>query len=86
MHGLEALVQVAVVNDAPQGSDDLGFKFIIHGQVGIVPIADHTHAPKIIALLAHLGRRVIPAPLAKLRGGYFVPGLADLFLDVEFNG
>ena len=84
VHWLEALVQVAVVHNTRERSNDVRLELEIHGQVGIGPVANHTHAHEIRALCIYLPRCVLPTLLSKLSRRYFDTWLADLLFHVEF--
>ena len=86
VHGFRALVQVTVLYDTPQGAHDIGLEGKIHGEVGIEPIPQHTHAHEILALRVHLAGGVVAAALAKLGGAYLDPGFTDFFLYIQFDG
>ena len=86
MHRLEALLQVAVVDDLAQGADDVRLKGVIHGQVRIVPVTEHAQAHEVRLLAIHLLAGVFTAFLAERAGIHLVPGLADLLFHHQFDG
>ncbi len=85
VHRLEALVQVAVLDNAGQGTDDVRLEGEVHGEVGIEPVPQHAHADEIGALGIYLPGGIFPALLAKLRRAHLDPGLADLLLDIQLD-
>ena len=86
MHGLEPLLQVPIRNYLAQCANNIGLEFEIHGQIGILPVADDTHPLEVRTLRLDLSRSVVPTLLPKLSRGHFMTGLAHFFLDVELDG
>ena len=72
---------MAVGDDASERADDVGLELKIHGEVRMLPVADHTETLEILALAVDLRARIFAAGLAELGGLHLVAGLADLFLD-----
>ena len=86
VHRLETLLQMTVVDDLAQGADDVRLEGVIHGQVGIVPVAEHAQTLKIGLLSGHLLAGVFPTLLAKGAGIHLVAGLADLLFHHQLDG
>jgi hypothetical protein len=61
VHRLGAEIEVAVGLDLPQFPDDVRLEAVVHGQVGMVPVAQHAQADEVGLLAFHLARRVFPA-------------------------
>ncbi len=81
-----ALHQVTVLGNLAQGADGVGFNHGIHGEVGIVPIADHTEAHEIALLALDLLGGVFAALLAEGFEIDLFTRLADLLLDIVLDG
>ncbi len=86
VHGLEALVQVAVLDDPPQGADDIRLEAVIHRQIGIIPVAEDAQALEVPALAIHLHRGIFTALAAKLVSLHRHPRLADGALHLQLDG
>ena len=54
--------------DAAQCAHDVGLEPEVHGQVGIIPLAQHAEADEVGLLPFDLGRRIFPAQLAEFGG------------------
>ena len=76
VHRLEALLQMAILNNAPQCADDVGLKMVIHGEVGVLPVTHHPQPLEIGALFVHLFPGIDAAGLAKLGSGDLLPRFA----------
>ena len=86
MHWLEALVHMAVIDNTRQRAHDIGLELEVHGQVGIEPVPDDTHADKIGTLAIDLSGSVVTAFFAKLLRAHLDARFTHLLLDIEFNG
>ena len=82
MHRLLALIKIAVCEYFPQLAHNIGFVFIIHSAIGVVPIAQQAESDEIGLLPFNLGLCILTAELAELRGGNV---FAVLFLHLQFN-
>ena len=85
VHGFGALDEVTVGNDLPQRSHDVRLEGGIHGEVRLLPIAEHAQALEVRPLPRHLLPRVGAAGGAKFPGADLAPGLSDLFLHHELD-
>ena len=83
IHGLEAAIDKAALDHALEGAQLVGFVAEVHGQVGVVPVAQHAQALEVLLLLGDL-RRGVGAAL----GLHFVAAqlAAKLFFHRVFNG
>ena len=82
---LEAAYKIAVFDDLSEAADDVRLGVEIHGEVGMIPVADYAEALEVSLLGLNLGLRVLAALLAELSGGYLAAGLSDLLLNLELN-
>ena len=76
MHRLGAFQQVAVVDDFAQRADDIGFGFEVHGQVRVIPVAQHAQTDKVFFLAFNLLSGVLTALHTEFRGGEFLTRFA----------
>ena len=61
VNGLEALVEIAIFKHLSQRANLVGFGTEVHGQVGVIPIAQHTESDKVLFLTRDLLSRVSAA-------------------------
>ncbi len=66
MHRFAALIQVAVFVNVAERAHDIGLGAVIHGQVGVIPIAQHAETDEILFLPFHLLCRIGAAQFAEL--------------------
>ncbi len=85
VHRLHALQQMAIGNDAPERAHDIGLEGKIHGEIGILPVTEHTEANEILALALHLAEGIVATVRAKLVMADSHARLADLLLDIELD-
>ena len=78
-------MQMAVIYHCGEGTDNIGLKAKIHGQVRVVPLTHYPHADKVCFLRLDLFLRVFPAVSTKLRGGHFVTRFTHFFLNIELD-
>ncbi len=83
VHRLAALIQIAALIDLAECADDVGFGLVIHGQVGMIPVADHAEADEILLLALDLLPGVFAAQFAELRWRY---GFAVFLFHLQFDG
>ena len=82
VHRLQALEQVAAGIQFADGTNLVGLVAKRHGQVGIVPVAEHAEADEILLLPLHLLGGKAAAQLARLVGRQVLAvGLLDLVFD-----
>ena len=86
MHRLEPLLQVTIGDYLAQCANNIGLEFEIHGQVGILPVANDTHPLEVSTLCLDLSRSIVSTLLPKFSRGHFMTGLAHFFLDVQLDG
>jgi len=86
VHRLGTLVQMTRLHDAPQGADDVRFLLEVHGEIGILPVAQHQQPLEIGLLFFNLAAGIVTAGLAELCGAHFLPRLAHLFLHLQLDG
>ena len=75
VHGFQATVNKAALDDALEGADFAGFVGEVHGAVGALPVAEHAQALEVFALLVDLfggegtalGLHVISGELAAMQ-------------------
>ncbi len=67
VHRLAALIQIAALEDYSERADDVGFGPEIHGQVRMVPVAQHAEADEILLLPFDLLGGIGAAQFAELR-------------------
>ena len=80
-----SLYQVAIAYNLRQRTNDIRLERKVHGQVGMLPVADDTKANKTLALAIHLLRRIVAASLAELRWFHLLTRFTDLLFDGQFN-
>ena len=85
VHRFVAALQVAVGDDAAKGAHDVGLVAEIHGEIGMLPVAEHAQPDEIDALAFHLGARVFAAGLAELVGRHLAAGLADFLFHRQLD-
>src|SRR5690606_12601884 len=85
VHGLETAMQVTIFNDATQGANDVGLEFIVHGEIGIIPIAEHPQTNKIGFLSLNLFRGIFATLGAKTFYIKLVARLAKLLFNIVLN-
>ena len=81
MDGLCALVEVAIADDAPKGTQLLRLVGGIHGAVGPLPVTEHAESLEILALLRHLLLSESAASGSKSIDVEFAAGASDFLLD-----
>ncbi len=86
VHRLVALVHVAVGDDAAQSANDVGLEAEVHGEVGVIPVAQHSQTLEVLSLAVHLPSRIFAAGLAELSRADLGAGLALLLLHLQLDG
>ena len=86
VHRLEALGQVTTGGDLAERADDVRLGVVVHGQVGVIPVAEHAQPLKVAGLAFHLLGGELPALLAEGGGVHLVAGLAHLLLHLQLDG
>ena len=76
---------MTVFNNLAQGADNIRLELKVHGQVGVVPIADNAHALEVLALVVYLLSCILATLLTELGCGHFMTGLTHFLLNVELN-
>ena len=82
LNGLRTAIQVARFVNLAQRAHGVGFGFVIHGQIGVFPIANHAQADKVFFLAQNLLGGILAAELAELAGRHF---FAVQFFHHHFN-
>ena len=77
---------MAARDQPTQGAHDIRLGGVVHGEIGTGPVADNSHAHKVLALPVDLPLRVLATPGAKRRRRQFGPRLAHFLFYIEFNG
>ena len=85
MHRLEAFVQVTIFDDQRKGAQLFGFEARRHGEIRMIPIAEHAQALEFGALQIDLLERIFAARRAKRLGVDFLSDAAVGLLDLHFN-
>ncbi len=85
VHRFVAFGEVAVPGDPAQRAYDIGLDAVLHGEIGIPPIAHHPQANEITPLAFDLLAGIFAAGLPELRRIHLDAGLAGLLLDIEFD-
>ncbi len=70
VHRLEALVDIAVFVHGPEDLHLLGLKAGVHGEVGVLPVADDPHALEALPLHVHIVLGELVAGGAELGDGH----------------
>jgi hypothetical protein len=83
VHGLEALVDIALLVHLTEDLDLLGLKARVHGAVRVFPVAQNAHALEALALNIHVVAGVVVAGGAELRHAH---GLAVELLLLDNGG
>ena len=65
LHRLGAAIQITGLVDFAQRAHGVGFGLVVHGQVGLVPVAQHAQTDKVFFLAGNLLGGVFAAQLAK---------------------
>ncbi len=76
---------MAVLNDFAQRPNNIGLKLVIHRQVRVFPVAQHTETHEILFLPVHLTACILPAFLTKCFDVDLDAGLADLLFNLVLN-
>ena len=82
VHRLGTLIQITVFVDFAERAHDVGLGSEIHGQIGTLPVAQHTEADEILLLSFHLLSGIFAAQLAEFRRGDI---LAVVLLHHQFD-
>ena len=76
---------MAVGNHFTKGADNIGFSMEIHGQIRIIPVAQHTKAHKVFFLAFHLLCRIFTAFLTEFRRRNFLVRFTYQTFHFQFN-
>ena len=76
---------MSIFDDLANRTHDVGFGCVIHRQVRVVPVAEHTETDEVDALLVDLLQSVVAAGLAEFVGFDLDADFADAFLDLVFD-
>ena len=82
VHRLAPLIKMTALEYFSQGADNIRLGLVVHGEIGIVPITQHTQTNKILFLSLDLLGGVFAAQIAKASGRHL---LAMLFFHLQFN-
>ena len=85
VHGLVAAHEMAVGDDPRQGAHDVGLGLEIHGEIGIFPISEHSHANEARLLYFDLAGGVLAAGAAELGMADLLPRLALFLFDIVLD-
>ena len=85
-HGLQALVDVALVEHPAKHLDLLGLEVLVHGAVGMLPVAHHAQALEALALLVDEILGELLAGVAEFGHGHVLVQLLLGGLDGPLNG
>ena len=85
MNRLKALNQVTVFGNFTQSTDDIGFRFKIHGEIRIVPVTENTQSLKIITLRIYLGSGILATFLSELGGSNLLSRLTNKTFNLKFD-
>ena len=72
--------------DAAEGPNDISLEAEIHGQIGVVPVAEDAEPDEFLALGIDLPGGIVAAGATKLAGVDLDAGLAHFLLDHQFDG
>ncbi len=86
MHGLLPLVQPAARGEARQLAGRGGLVGMVHGQVGVLPVAEDAEAAELLALDVNPLLGVGTARAADLHLAHGPLLLAELLVDLQFDG
>ena len=86
VHGLQALVDIALVEHPAKDFDLLRFKVLVHGAVGMLPVAHHAQALEARHLTLDIGFGEFLAGGAELGNGHGLVVELALFDDGCLNG
>ena len=86
VHGLEALVDIALFIHLPEDLHLLGLEAGVHGEVGVVPVADNADALKRVPLNVHIAGGEVMAGGTEVGNGHGLVVELILFDDVGFDG
>ena len=83
---LGTLADMPLFGDPAERTDDVGLLGKIHGQIRVIPVTQYAEALEVHPLFVDLGHGEITAGLAELTGADLAAGLANLLLDLQFDG
>gem|GEM_PF-2438119 len=86
VHRLAALVDVAALKDARERAHDIRLEAVIHGEIRVIPGAEHAQALEVGALAVHLPGGVVAAGVAELGRADLLSGLALFALHLQLDG
>src|SRR6185437_16531823 len=80
VHGLHALVEMPILDDAAEGAQLLRLVSRRHGEIRMIPVPEHTETLEVRALLIHLLLGESPAGSPERRGVELLSRAAMLLL------
>src|SRR6185437_2656662 len=85
VHGLHALVEVSVLDNAAESTQLLRLISRRHREIGVVPVSQHTQALEVRALQIHLLLRERPASRPESGRVDLLPRAAVLLLHLQLD-
>ena len=76
---------MAVLGNLPKRTHSVGLGLEVHGQVRVVPLAQHAQAHEVGLLDLDLLRGILTAGLAKFCERHLLAGLAEFLLDIDLD-
>ncbi|MNH06944.1 hypothetical protein D3C79_663240 [compost metagenome] len=76
---------MTIADDLAQRTDDVGFGFKIHGQVGMIPVTQNPQTDKVFLLAFNLLGSIFTAFLAELCRCQFLTRFAIQLLNLQFD-
>ena len=83
---LQALVDMPVLIHLSEDTDFVSLEAFVHGEVGVLPVTNHTKALEAVHLPVDILLGIIMAGAAEVRGGHFLVVQLLLLDDGRFNG
>ena len=85
MNRFETFYKVAVFYNSAETSDDFSFGFIVHGQIRVIPVSEHTETLEILSLGIHLRHGVFAAFLSEFSGTDLLTRFSNQTFNFQFD-
>ncbi len=76
---------MAVGCNFSESSNNISFRFVVHGEIRIIPIAEHSQPNKSLFLNIHLLQGILATSMSKFGITYFLACLTFFLLHVVFD-
>ena len=85
VHRFIAAHEMTVGDDSRQGAHDVGLGLEVHGEIGVLPISEHSHANEACLLYFDLAGGVFAAGAAEFGMADLLPRLAFFLFDIVLD-